>query len=128
MNYGFALNLEQELTDELGVFSRVSWNPGRVQEYMFTEIDHSVSLGVSAKGLRWGRPQDTVGLAGVVNGLSKNHRNFYAAGNTGFIVGAGRLNYATEQIVETYYDFQIHKGADFTLDYQLVNNPAYNAD
>jgi high affinity Mn2+ porin len=128
MSYGFALNLEQELTDELGVFSRLSWNPGDVQQFMFTEIDRSASLGLSLSGLRWGRPQDTVGLAGVVNALTDAHRRYYAAGNLGFIVGDGRLNYATEQIVELYYDLRIHRGVHLTADYQLVNNPGYNAD
>jgi high affinity Mn2+ porin len=128
MNYGFALNLEQELTDELGVFSRLSWNPGDVQQFMFTEIDRSASLGLSLSGLRWGRPQDTVGLAGVVNALTDAHRRYYAAGNFGFILGDGRLNYATEQIVELYYDLRIRRGVHLTADYQLVNNPGYNAD
>lgn len=127
-NYGAALNLEQELADDLGLFSRLSWNPGRSQEFMFTEIDRSATLGLSLKGLRWNRPDDTVGLAGVINTLSGAHREFFAAGNLGFMVGDGRLNYAPEQIVESYYDFQLHKGVDFTLDYQFVNNPGYNAD
>jgi high affinity Mn2+ porin len=126
-NYGLELNLEQELADDLGLFSRLSWNPGRVQEYMFTEIDRSASLGLSLKGLRWGRPDDTVGLAGVVNGLSANHRSFLAAGNFGFITGDGMLNYATEQVLETYYSYQILPGTAFTLDYQFADNPAYNA-
>ncbi|MBV8168543.1 MAG: carbohydrate porin [Alphaproteobacteria bacterium] len=127
-SYGFALNFEQELTDELGLFSRLSWNPGDVQEFMFTEIDRSASLGLSLAGVAWGRPHDTVGLAGVVNALSDAHRRYLAAGNTGFIVGDGRLNYATEQILESYYVIRIHKGAELTFDYQLINNPAYNAD
>ena len=33
-----------------------------------------------------------------------------------------------KQILESYYVFRIHKGVELTLDYQLVNNPAYNAD
>jgi high affinity Mn2+ porin len=50
------------------------------------------------------------------------------AGNTGFIVGDGQLNYATEQVVEGYYDVAVIKGANLALDYTLVNNPGYNAD
>jgi high affinity Mn2+ porin len=128
MNYGFALNVEQELTDDLGIFGRLSWNPGDVQQVMFTEVDRSASLGVSLSGLRWGRPADTVGLAGVVNALTDQHRRYYAAGNFGFIVGDGRLNYATEQILEAYYALRIIKGVEFSLDYQWINNPGYNAD
>lgn len=126
--FGLGLNLEQELADELGLFSRIGWNPGRVQEFMYTEIDWHASLGLSLKGARWGRADDTIGLAGMVNGLSDHHRRFYQAGNAGFIVGDGRLNYATEQIVETYYDVALLKGANLALDYAFVNNPGYNAD
>jgi high affinity Mn2+ porin len=126
--FGLGLNLEQELTDDLGAFARVGWNPGLVQEFMYTEIDQHASAGLSLKGARWGRPDDTVGLAGLVNALSDHHRAFYTAGNIGFIVGDGRLNYATEQIIESYYDFSLFKGASIALDYQFVNNPGYNAD
>jgi len=127
-NGGLGLNLEQEVADELGLFSRLGWNPGRVQEFMYTEIDWHASLGLSLKGGRWSRPDDTVGLAGLVNGLSDHHRRFLEAGNTGFIVGDGRLNYATEQVVETYYDVALLKGANLAVNYAFVNNPGYNAD
>jgi high affinity Mn2+ porin len=127
-SFGFGLNLEQELTDDLGMFMRASWNPGQVQEFMFTEIDHNVSGGLSLTGTRWGRPSDTIGLAGMVNGLSDHHREFLEAGNTGFIVGDGALNYATEQVLETYYDWSLFKGASVALDYQFIDNPGYNAD
>ena len=33
-----------------------------------------------------------------------------------------------EQILETYYRLSAFKGADLTLDYQCVRNPAYNRD
>ena len=128
LSYGLGLNAEQELTDDLGLFARLGWNPGRVQEFMYTEVDREAELGLSLKGARWGRPDDTVGLAGVVNLLSDRHRAYYAAGNIGFIVGDGRLNYATEDIIETYYDAALFKGASLALDYQFVANPGYNAD
>jgi high affinity Mn2+ porin len=127
-SFGFGLNLEQELTDDLGLFARASWNPGQVQEFMFTEIDRHASLGLSLMGTRWGRPSDTVGLAGMLNGLSDHHRAFLAAGNSGFITGDGALDYATEQIIETYYDWALFKGASIALDYQFIDNPGYNAD
>jgi len=126
--FGFGLNLEQELTDDLGMFARLGWNPGLVQEFMFTEIDQHASVGWSLTGARWGRPGDTVGLAGLINRLSDHHRAFYAAGNIGFIVGDGRLRYAPEEIIETYYDLAVIKGANLALDYSFVNHPGYNAD
>jgi high affinity Mn2+ porin len=128
VTYGVGLNAEQAITEDLGAFARLSWNPGRVQEFTFTEVDRHASLGLSLKAAFWDRPDDTVGVAGAINGLSDRHRGFYAAGNTGFIVGDGRLRYRPEQILETYYQLQVVEGFQLTADYQLVANPGYNAD
>ncbi len=46
----------------------------------------------------------------------------------GFIVGDGRLNYAPEWVTELYYDARLAPGLNAALNYQLVVNPAYNAD
>ena len=35
--YGFGLNLEQELTEDLGAFARLGWNDGRTESFAFTE-------------------------------------------------------------------------------------------
>jgi high affinity Mn2+ porin len=126
--YGFGLNLEQELTSDLGVFSRIGWNDGATETWAFTEIDRTVSIGASLKGARWGRPDDVVGLALIANGLSKDHADYLSAGGYGFIIGDGRLNYAPEEILESYYSLQAFKSFAATADYQFVNHPAYNAD
>ncbi len=123
-----ALNAEQELTDDLGVFARLGWNDGRAQNWMFTEMDWSVSAGLSLTGLRWDRPLDTVGLALNVGGLSDPHRRFLAEGGIGFITGDGRLRYVPETVVETYYDIRLAPGLNLAANAQLVVNPAYNAD
>lgn len=123
-----ALNLEQELTDTLGAFARIGWNNGREQNWMFTEMDWSVSAGLSLTGQGWERPGDTVGLAFNLGGLSPGHRRFLEAGGIGFITGDGRLNYAPETAIETYYDLRLAPGLNLALDAQLVVNPAYNAD
>ena len=123
-----ALNLEQELTDDLGAFARLSWNDGRTQNWMFTEMDRAISAGLSLRGKRWGRPADTVGLATNVGFISRGRRNYLEAGGIGFIVGDGRLDYRPEWVTEAYYNARVAPGVDFGLDYQLVVNPAYNAD
>jgi high affinity Mn2+ porin len=128
VKYGFAVNLEQAISDELGAFGRASWNDGRTEAWAFTDIDTSVSLGASLKGARWRRPQDTVGLAAVMNLISKDHQDFFAAGGTGILVGDGRLSYGPEGILEAYYSFAVVEAVALSLDYQFVVNPAYNSD
>ena len=128
LKYGFGANIEQALTNDVGVFARYGWNDGKTESFAFTEIDRTVSGGAVAAGRRWGRPADRVGIAAVQNFLSGDHRSFLAAGGTGFIIGDGRLNYAPESIVEAYYAFYAGAGFTTTLDYQQVWNPAYNQD
>lgn len=126
--YGFYANLEQQLIPDIGLFARVSWNDGQNEILSFTDIDRSVSGGVSIKGSFWGRANDTVGIGGAINGLSSAHRDFLAAGGTGLLIGDGRLNYRTEQIFEAYYAYQVTRNFTATADYQFIANPAYNAD
>jgi high affinity Mn2+ porin len=125
---GFYLNLEQELTNSLGIFARIGWNDGKHVSWAFTEIDQTAQLGLSKKGIPWKRNGDVAGFAVVVNGLSSDHRAFLKAGGYGFIIGDGKLNYGHENILETYYSAQLIPFFWLTADYQLVLNPAYNKD
>ncbi len=124
--YGFGINLEQEIRKDLGVFARLGWNDGKNQTYEFTDVDRTATGGLSLKGSAWRRPQDTVGVAGIVNGISAVHREYLAAGGLGITVGDGALNYRTERILETYYNWRIAKHYQLSPDYQFVENPAYN--
>ena len=124
----FYANMEQQIATDVGIFARASWNDGQNEILSFTDIDRSVSGGVSIKGNSWGRPTDTFAFGGAVNGLSAAHRDFLAAGGNGLLIGDGRLNYGTERILETYYALSLSKAFIFTTDYQLIVNPAYNMD
>jgi high affinity Mn2+ porin len=125
---GLALNLEQELSDELGVFARASANDGSKEAYEFTEINRSLSAGAQLKGAAWGRPDDRLGVAGVVNSISGAARAYFAAGGMGILIGDGRLRYGSENIVEAYYSMQVLPSVALALDYQHIANPAYNRD
>jgi high affinity Mn2+ porin len=127
--FGYYVNLQQALTDDLGVFGRWSWNDGHSEISAFTDINSSLSLGASIKGTRWGRPNDTVGIAGAINWISNELIGFLNAGGNGILVGDGQLpNYSPEKVVEAYYSLQVIKGLVATFDYQYMVNPAYNVD
>jgi high affinity Mn2+ porin len=125
--YGFYANLEQQIVPDVGLFARASWNDGQNEILSFTDIDRSLSGGLSIKGSFWGRSNDTVGIGGAINGLSAAHRDYLAAGGLGLLIGDGRLTYSPEQIFETYYAYSVSKNLTLTADYQLVVNPSYNA-
>jgi high affinity Mn2+ porin len=126
---GAALNLEQELAPELGAFARASLNDGTQEAFEFTEINRSLSAGLSLAGNRWSRPDDTVGLAFAIDGLSSAARRYFAAGGLGILIGDGRLpDYGLEKIVETYYAAHVAGGLTLSADFQYVVNPAYNGD
>ena len=127
-NYGFVVSAEQAITADFGVFSRASWSPGHVEIMGWTDCDESLSVGTALRGTRWTRPNDTVGIAWVAEGLSAISRQYFAAGGLGILIGDGKLNYRPEMVLETYYSYSPVKWAALTLDYQLVADPGYNAD
>ena len=124
--YGFGLNAEQEIVKNIGVFTRLGWNDGQNEAWTFADVSSTATLGVSIKGQSWGRADDTFGFAGVLNGISRVARDYFAAGGTGILAGDGNLNYGIEKVFETYYDFQIWKTLHGALDYQFISDPAYN--
>jgi high affinity Mn2+ porin len=128
LKYGLGLNWEQEVTNNVGVFSRLGWTPGQLETWTYDDADWSVSLGLSVKGGLWHRYGDTFGIAGIVSGASVANQKFLEAGGTDMLDGDGNLNYDPEKVFETYYDFQSWKIVHITLDYQFVANPAFNRD
>jgi high affinity Mn2+ porin len=126
---GASLNLEQQLTTDLGAFARLGTAGGNVEAYEFTDIDRTVSAGLSLRGTRWHRADDTLGLAAIDNGISAARERYLNAGGLGILVGDGRLPHpGPEQIVETYYSLSVLGAAHLSFDYQWINHPAYNRD
>jgi high affinity Mn2+ porin len=127
--YGFALNVEQQISDNVGAFLRASWRDGQSEVWQYTDIDQSVSGGFQVKGDCWKRKSDTIGIAGIIDGISAAHRDFLAAGGLGPLIGDGKLpHYSLEKVIETYYDVELTRYVHFALDYQFVANPGYNSD
>ena len=125
---GMAFNMEQQIRDGIGAFVRAGVADGAVEPYEFTDVDRTVAGGFSFSGSLWGRKDDTLGVAGIVNGISSAHREYLNLGGVGILVGDGMLpHYGPEQILETYYSLPLFSWR-VTLDYQLINHPAYNAD
>jgi carbohydrate-selective porin OprB len=128
VKYGFGLNAEQELTEELRVFGRFGWNEGQHESYVYTEVDQTVELGGDLTGKHWGRANDKVGLAFVSNAIKRDHQQYLRLGGLGFLLGDGNLNYAREDILEGYYTLHTWRGLSYALDAQYIAHPGYNQD
>ena len=126
--YGLGINIEQELSDNTGLFMRAMQADGRTETYAFTEVDGSLSAGLVFKGNAWGRVDDGIGIALMRNMLSADRRHFLEAGGTSYFIGDGGLRYRPETVLEGYYSLNVMKHVWLTADYQRIQNPAYNAD
>jgi hypothetical protein len=128
--YGFGLNFEQPLADdgETGIFGRLGWNDGHNETWAYTESDRHASVGAQVSGAHWKRPDDRLGVAYGVNGLSTPHKDYLAAGGMGILLGDGKLNYGYEQAFEVYYRIQLHQYLAISPDFQVIQNPGYNRD
>ena len=125
---GVTINIEQGLSSNMGAFARLGFNDGTKEAYEFTEINNSISTGLSIKGGSWQRADDVLGLAVVTNGLSPAARAYFAAGGIGILIGDGQLNYAREQIAEAYYALRFNPHLAFGIDVQRIVHPAHNRD
>jgi high affinity Mn2+ porin len=130
LKYGFGINLEQDLTDDLRAFARAGWNEGQHESWNYTECDESAAFGADLWGRLWRRPLDKFGVAFAGNGISHDHQRYLALGGLGFDLGDGALSYGPEKIIECYYNFPIpiHHGLYAALDLQYIDNPGYNRD
>jgi hypothetical protein len=128
VKYGVGVNMEQELTETLRAFGRFGWNEGQHESYVYTEVDQTVELGGDYSGRAWGRADDKVGLTFVSNAIKRDHQAYLKMGGQGFLLGDGKLNYAREDIVESYYTLHTWRGLSYALDLQYITHPGYNQD
>jgi high affinity Mn2+ porin len=126
---GLSLNVEQDVSDDLGLFVRAGHADGRYEGYEFTDMSDTLAAGLSLKGSRWGRKDDVFGFAGVIDEASSQAEAYFNAGGLGILAGDGVLPHpGDERIIETYYSLPILKFTHLSFDYQFVDNPAFNRD
>ena len=125
---GFLFLVEQQINKDIGVFAMVGAEDGRYEPYDGDDSDQYVSAGIQVAGTKWGRPNDVFAVAGAVNNLSPEYIKFLSEGGTGLEIANGALPaYGREQVLETYYKYQLFDTTSLTLDYQHLTNPGYNA-
>ena len=126
---GISFSGEQEITADLGAFIRAGVAGGNVEAYEFTDVDRTFAVGLSLRGSRWHRADDTIALAAVNNAISGARKNYLDAGGLGLLIGDGQLPHpGPEQIIESYYSAAMLRVIHVALDYQWISHPAYNRD
>jgi high affinity Mn2+ porin len=128
LKYGTGISLDQAISRDVGIFTRLGWNDGKTESFAFTSIDRLASGGVSVKGTSWKRKSDTVATSFTAGGLSAVHAEYLAHGGLDFLIGDGRLNYYPEYVWESYYSAPLFPGFIASFDVQRDTNPAYNHD
>jgi len=129
---GIGINGEQAITKDLGIYARAFTSDGHTETMSFTEADNSLSVGLGMNGTSWSRPKDSVGISMMQNGLSSYRRNYLQSGGVSYFIGdyAGpsqTISYRPERIAEVYYNATVIKNVLAGLNYQHINNPAYNS-
>ena len=128
VKYGFGLNTEQEMTDNLRLFARFGWNDDRNESFAYTEVAQTFQVGGDYKGSQWSRPNDKAGVALVSNAIKRDHQNYLHYGGSGFLLGDGNLNYGRENILEWYYNAHLWRGFFAMVGGSFIDDPGYNRD
>lgn len=120
---GAGVGIEQAIGHGVRLFGRVGSSEGGNESFAYTEIDNTVAAGGDLEV-----PHGKVGLALVTSGLSEPHRQYLAAGGSGFLLGDGRLHYGREDVGEAYFTWRAYKGVFPAVDVQVIDHPGFNTD
>jgi high affinity Mn2+ porin len=113
---GMSIGVEQQIVPDVGIFARAGVANGQIETYEYTDIDQTIAGGLSVSGKRWGRPDDTFGLAGIVNEISGVHQAFLNAGGLGILVGDGILpSPGREKILERITSWHFSLGRSHSI-------------
>ena len=129
---GVGINGEQALTKDLGIYGRAFTSDGHTETMSFTEADNSLSVGLGLNGTSWQRPNDSIGVSMMQNGLSSYRRGYLQAGGVSYFIGdyaspSQTISYRPERIGEIYYNAMVVKNVLAGVNFQRINNPAYNS-
>jgi hypothetical protein len=127
VKYGFGLNTEQEVTDNLRLFGRFGWNEDQHESFAYTEVGQTALFGGDFAGHQWRRDNDKIGAAYVSNAIKRDHQNYLHYGGLGFLLGDGGLTYAREDILEWYYNAHVWRGYYMMTGGSEIAHPGYNA-
>jgi porin len=97
-DWGFTFIVDQNLTNNLQVFSRYSYSTGAL-----TNLEHSAQLGFGYSGLA-GRSNDLTGLAASLNIPE-------------------RIGSRNETVVEIFHRFQVSANNQLSVGFQVIANP-----
>lgn len=125
---GIGINLEQHLTDDIGVFFRGMYSDGESEVQAYTSSDRSISFGVLAQGAAWHREHDYTGIGLGMAWISASHAEYLRLGGIDGFIGDGTIRPAPETAFEIFYSVNLLRAIWVTADYQLIANPAFNAD
>jgi hypothetical protein len=125
---GIGVNLEQHITDDIGVFLRGMYSDGQSEVDAFDPADRSLSFGAVAKGASWHRPFDVTGIGYGAGWISGIHAQYLGMGGVDGFVGDGRIRQGAEQVIDAFYSVNLLKAIWLTADYQHIWNPGFNAD
>jgi carbohydrate-selective porin OprB len=125
---GIGLNIEQQVSSDIGLFFRGMYSDGRTEVFSYTSADRSMNFGTLVKGERWYREKDVFGIGYARSWISNQHAAFLNLGGVDGFIGDGKLNYRPEQGLNLFYSVNLYSSIWFTGDYQHIVNPAYNAD
>jgi hypothetical protein len=126
--WGIGINLEQFVARDVGVFFRAMWSDGQSEVDAYNSADRDVSFGAVAKGGLWRRPFDVTGIGLGFSFISDIHAKYLGMGGIDGFVGDGHITPAAEGVVELFYSVNLLRSIWLAGDYQLLWNPAFNAD
>jgi len=126
---GVGINAEQFVAKDVGVFAKFMYADGQTEVDAYDSADGDFSVGAVAKGTLWHRPFDVAGLGFQMSWISSIHAKYLSMGGVDGFIGDGALNHqGIEGLVEGFYSFNLFKAIWLAADFQVVWNPAYNAD